>query len=159
MAGAIQSAVNAALGTVAAGVAIGKGVIEKEQKAEEEVVSDASKAETAKLKAQREAAKTEIAQTRLESEKSRLAQEKQKEQAGALKAAQAQQRAKEQYLNIIQEKQLGTRLGTRTSMAEYLMAASGNTLDKATASNLARTMSSREIRKVKESGGARSGNK
>ena len=163
MAGPIQSAINATIGAATAGIAIKQGIDLKEEKAAETAAKkaeaetkkaehEARQAEHEKKQAEREAKQDTILQNRVEQSNIQL-------EGTKLKSAQMKQRAKESYINAIREKQLGTRLGTRTSMAEYLIAASGGTLDKEMASNLARTMSSREIRKVKEAGGARSGNK
>lgn len=152
MAGPIQSAINATIGAATAGVAIKQGIERKEEKAIKE------QEETAK-KAEREATQAAILQTKAEREAVQLEASKLSLEGKKIKSAQMKQKAKEGYINAIREKKLGTRLGTRTSMAEYLMAASGGTLDRQTASSLAGTMTSREIRKIKEAGGARSGNK
>ena len=159
MAGSIQSAVNSALGAVAAGVAISKGLENKKEKEEASAISKEREASSVKAKAQKEAKAIEIANTKLEVEQSRLRQEQQRESAAALKFARMQQKAKESYINAIKEKSLGTKMGTRTSMTDYLIAASGNTLNRKAAMEISKTMNSREIRKIKEEGGALSGNK
>ena len=170
MAGPIQGAINSVIGAATAGIAIKQGIALKEEKADE---TAARKAESETKQAEREAKQAERETKQAERETKQAEREAKQDvilqnrieqsnihlEGTKLKSAQMKQRAKEGYINAIREKQLGTRLGTRTSMAEYLIAASGGTLDKEMASNLASTMSSREIRRVKEAGGARSGNK
>lgn len=148
MAGPIQSAVSSTFGAAAAAIGLGKGLQLKEEKAEAEEIKTKEK-EAAK--AEKAAIKMDILQQRLETERT-------KGKTAALKQAQMQQRAKESYLGIIREKQLGTKMGTRTSMADYLIAASGGTLKRDQAREIASTMTDRQKRKVKEEGGAH-GNK
>lgn len=158
MAGPIQSAVSASLGATTAAIGVAKGIQLKESKEAAQKVKEAEKIEVDKAKAEKaireaekDAIKKDILQQRLETERT-------KGKTAALKAAQMQQRAKESYISIIREKQLGTKMGTRTSMTDYLIAASGKTLSRDQAREIAGTMSNYQIRKVKEAGGAH-GNK
>lgn len=151
MAGPIQSAVSSTFGAAAAAIGLGKGLQLKEEKAEAEEIKTKEKEAAKAAKAEKSAIKMDILQQRLETERT-------KGKTAALKQAQMQQRAKESYLGIIREKQLGTKMGTRTSMADYLIAASGGTLKRDQAREIVSTMTDRQKRKVKEEGGAH-GNK
>lgn len=169
MAGPIQSEVSSTFSTAAAAIGLGKGLKMQEEKAEaEKVKAEQVKAaeKEAELKAaQKQEEQLKANQRRVEREnlqrdilQQRLEIERTKSKTATLKQVQMQQRAKESYLGIIREKQLGTKMGTRTSMADYLIAASGGTLKRDQAREIASTMTDRQKRKVKEEGGAH-GNK
>lgn len=158
MAGPIQGAVNTAIGTTAAAIGVKKGIELKETKQAEQAAKEEKQAEAMQRNEEIQGLKSDILKKKLEIETSKAEREKSKTKSQALKAAQMQQRAKENYLNIIKEKQLGTKLGTRTSMRDYIMYASGGTLSKDDARDIARTMTDSQKRKLKEQGGATSVN-
>lgn len=172
MAGPIQSAVSSTFSTAAAAIGLGKGLKMQEEKAEaEKVKAEAEQVKAAEKEAKLKEAELKAAQKQEEQLQAnqrkaerenlqrdilqqRLDIERAKSKTAMLKQVQMQQRAKESYLGIIREKQLGTKMGTRTSMADYLIAASGGTLKRDQAREIASTMTDRQKRKVKEEGGA-----
>lgn len=172
MAGPVQSAVLSAIGSVGASVGVAKGIKVAEEKEAErlakeqrEAESNQRRAEIDAKKAERETLQAELLSEQLkrsktvgEREESRLREQRSRESRETLRLARARQMAKDSYIKAITEKQLGTKLGTRTSMAEYFVAASGGQLGLEEARQLTAGMSNRQIRKIKVEGGAH-GNK